>query len=159
MAWTYTSTSLASSTSAHHNRAIVRLRIGDTIPTAAQKLDDAEIDYLVNSMGSVTMAAARAAESLGAKYASVPESKRVGDLALTRKEHDRLMTLSKELYREAASGVTPYVGGVSLQDKINNENDPDRSGPAFVRGANDYPGTAQAGGTAASQSTSGVWVS
>lgn len=145
MTFTYHSSELASSTWAHHDRAVLRLTIGDTSTSRAYNLDDAEVDYYVASFNDQTMAAAQAAEALAAKYAESATSKKVGDLQIVRDEHTRLLALARDLSRQAASGCKPLVGGVSVADKESREANTDRVTPAFYRGRGDNPMAHQPG--------------
>lgn len=138
--WTYNTSSLASPTSSGYGAAYVRLTIGDTQSTALKTLEDEEISFFIDQSGSLNGASALAAQSLAAKYASVPREKRVGPFHLYRDEFNRLMSLSAALIKQDASYAIPVVGGVLVSDKTQRETDTDRVQPAFVKGADDYPG-------------------
>ena len=140
MSWTYNTSSLANPTSSGYGAAFVRATIGDTESTALKTLSDEEVQFFVDQSGTFTGAAVLAARGLAAKYARVPKTKRVGPFLLARDEYKRLMDLSSQLRRDNVNDAIPLVGGVLLSDKIQREVDTDRVQPAFVKGADDYPG-------------------
>lgn len=146
MAFTYQSSKLSTPSSTAYNRTVVRTLIGDTSTSRRYNLDDAQVDWFVLNGGNINLSAANAAEALGALYVEAAESKKVGDLAITRREGDRLVKLAEQLRRRAAASATPLVGGVSVADKQAREDDTDRTNPSFTRGRGDYPGTNQPGG-------------
>lgn len=138
--WTYNTSSLSSPTSSGYGAAYVRAVIGDTLSTALRTLQDEEVQFFVDQSATLNGAAALAARGLAAKYATVPKTKKVGPFMLAREEYKRLIDLSSSLRRDDASFAMPLVGGVVLSDKLTRETDPDRVQPAFVKGADDYPG-------------------
>lgn len=148
LVFTYVASELSDTTSTGHDRYVVRMLIGDTSTSRAQNLDDAEVDYFASGAGNLNLAAANAAEALGAKYLEAANSKKVGDLSIdkSKDEGDRLYRLAKSLRRRATAGATPIVGGVLISDKQDREADSDRTSPSFYRGRGDYPGTSQPGG-------------
>jgi len=123
----------------------VRFLIGDK-STTNPDLSDSEIAYLLSVEGNEPLrAAARAAETLSAKYAKDPSEKKVGPLtimhgtrAVTRSmEYARL---AKALWNQVASkSVAPFAGGISVADKNSRRQDSDRVQPAFARDMMEYP--------------------
>ena len=138
MAWTYGGNPAASA------RDAVRYLIGDTLAgsTAAQPtLSDAEVDYELG-LASGASAAAAAARSLAAKFARYPSSKQVGDLSVTYGDRREALTaIAERLDRSVALAAVPVAGGISIADKDNVEDDPDRVAPGFSVGMHDHPVT------------------
>lgn len=122
----------------------VRFLVGDT-STSTPDLSDEEVAFLLDTEGSPTRAAARAAETLSARYSKTASEKRVGPLTII--QGTRAMSksmefgrLAKLLWARAASGdSTPYAGGTSLNDKSIRQTDPDRVKPSFSRRMMEYP--------------------
>lgn len=121
----------------------VRMRIGDT-SSGDPLMQDEEIEALVTSEGNRHLAAAVAAETIGAKFARYVD-KSVGKLSLSMaqaSEHyfklaDRLR--SDVLMDTSAGG--PYAGGISQADKEQDESDSDRVDPGFYVGQFDSRGS------------------
>ena len=84
----------------------VRLIIGDN--TASEVFTDAEITYFltVNS-NNIYLAAAEALGAWMSKYATSPDSERIGDYAYTQKIIANMNKLKKELEDKVA--LTPYL--------------------------------------------------
>lgn len=121
-----------------------RFEIGDTT-AATPQMSDAEAEYLLATHGSVRSAAIAACTALEAKAASGGIDKQVGDLRISGSQLARnYQSLRKALTRQAALGVVPCAGGISVQDKIDAENDTDRTAPSFIRGQ--FDSHQQAGG-------------
>jgi len=79
------------------NTEIVRLKIGDTDSTA-YVFTDAEIAYfLTENSANVNLAAAAALEAWVAKYATAPDSEKIGDYAYTQKIVDNMLKLAAKL--------------------------------------------------------------
>lgn len=123
----------------------VRFLVGDT-DTADELLTDAAVAYLLSDQGgNVKRAAAKAAETLAARFAKHPSEKKVGPLMImygTRAVTitDAYMKLAKLLWAQASGGtVGPYAGGISVSDKMTNVEDTDRVRPAFARRMMRYP--------------------
>lgn len=116
----------------------VRFLIGDT-NQAAPLLTDEEVAFLLLDENSdPRRAAARAAETLAAKYTQQASERRVGPLMIT--SGNRTLTKGQEfarlatrLWARANSSSGPYAGGISFADKITRAGDPDRVRPAFRR--------------------------
>jgi hypothetical protein len=114
----------------------------DCIPETDAVLSDEEIQYLIDSNNHVLFAAADAAEAIGAKYASDPSSKDVGDFKLSYPGDGRSGTyagLAKRLRARAAkkAGSSLYAGGISKTDKAAMETDSNRVQPVFKIGMDD----------------------
>lgn len=131
----------------------VRFLVGDTGTTS--ELTDPEIAFLLEQEDSNTYrAAARAAETLGARY-SKSVDKQVGNLRLSSSQKaDAYRKLALSLWEQATRGtfipgslVAPWAGGISRNDKINRARNPDRVRPSFARRMMRYPfGDAAASG-------------
>jgi len=84
----------------------VRLIIGDN--TGTEVFTDAEITYfLTENSNSIPLAAADALEAWMAKYATAPDSEKIGDYAYTQKIIDKMNKLQKELREKVAR--SPYL--------------------------------------------------
>lgn len=135
MTWTYTADPTSSDIDA------IRLLIGDTVSTDPQ-LSDEELQWFLDTEGSVNGAAAAAVRSLIAKYARLVD-KSVGDLSLSYSQRVAaykalLATIER---RQAIGSAAPVVGGISRSRKDEVDADSDRVEPAFKRDQFAYPGT------------------
>lgn len=117
----------------------VRFYVGDT-DVASPDLTDEEVAFLLLEENDNTLrAAARAAETLAAKYTKRADSKKVGPLAII--QSNRANTKAQEFGRLAAwlwaragaGNAGPYAGGISVSDKNSRILDSDRVRPAFSR--------------------------
>ena len=89
------------------DRGKVRLIIGDTSTTACV-FSDAEIDiFLSMNSSNINLASAEALGAWAAKYATAPDSERIGDYSYTQKIIANMNKLKKELEEKDAS--TPYM--------------------------------------------------
>ncbi len=99
--WTYDLTT---------NVGKIRLIIGDTDidPTSDAVFTDEELTYFltVNS-NNITLAAADALEAWMAKYATSPDSEKIGDYSYTQKIVQNMNKLQKELREKDATN--PYL--------------------------------------------------
>ena len=98
----------------------VRLIIGDTDvhPGSDAVFSDEELTYFYSIGGSVSIAAAMAAEAWAAKYAVNASSETIGDYAYTSKVVDNLLALAKRLRDLADTSLTPAMDWAEL-DLIN----------------------------------------
>lgn len=142
MSWSYLSTAPGSS-----DRSWVRLRIGDN-SSGDQQLQNEEIDMLLASEGSKYAAAAAAARTIGAKFATRVD-RTIGKLRISMAQaSDHYFKLAETLDSEAAAGAAsegmdpPFAGGISIADKDASKADTDRPAYAFTRGQFDHPGAA-----------------
>ena len=116
----------------------------DCIPETDALLSDEEIQYEIDSNSSAYFAAASAAESIAAKYASDPKSKTVDDFTLSYGDTGRSKTfgdLARRLRARGATKVVPYAGGLSKADKATMVADTDRVQPVFTIGMDDHTGS------------------
>lgn len=123
----------------------VRFLVGDT-NLSAQEFQDDEVQYLLSEEnGNTFRAAARAAETLAAKYSAAVVEKQVGPLRISSgtrglTKAERYLKLAKHLWSRAFSrSVSPYAGGISVADKNERRADTDRVKPAFARDQMRYP--------------------
>lgn len=118
----------------------VRLRIGDTSSGSA-RFQDEEINNLLSIYGNRYIAAAVAAETIGAQYAARTD-KTVGKLSISQGSLSKhYFDLGRQLRHEAGLHATPFAGGISVAQKDSETSDTDRVDPAFSVGAFDNPGT------------------
>lgn len=121
----------------------VRFQVGDT-DCATARLSDAEIRALLESEGSPTRAASRAAVAIASQFAAK------FDIATGRvrkslsQVFDHYLKLADRLMEEAdASDAGFYAGGLSHAEKQADASDTDLVQPTFVGGAFGNP---EAGG-------------
>jgi hypothetical protein len=114
----------------------VRTLIGDTL-TADQQITDEEIGYFLTQRASVYGASAMACRALAAKYSrSVTMgagATRINFSDLSKAYAARAIAFDQQ----AATGVVPYAGGISIADKRQQLQDPDRVAPQFNLGQDD----------------------
>ena len=115
----------------------VRFRIGDNV-SCEPLFQDEEIAAAISARGSLAGACADLCRALATKYS------RSVDFAVTGGGRASYSQLSKQYNRQAvmfevkaASLATPYVAGISVTDKLNQELDTDRVPPQFVIGMHD----------------------
>lgn len=130
----------------------VRLLVGDiSTSTSGEYLADGDYTYFNSAASNTFVAAQLAANSLAALFTGAAASasgsgfveKKVGDLTLKKADAVSLAKsyreLSFKLQRMAASGMTPYAGGLSVSGKRDVETDTDRVKPRFSGGQFDNP--------------------
>lgn len=134
MTWTY------SGDPSSDEKDAVRFLIGDT-DSDDELIQDEEINYLLDEEGAVKLAAARAAETIAAKFARKAD-RTIGDYSEKfSQKADNYFSLAKELEQQYDDDVSekamPYAGGISKTDKESRENNTDRVKPAFSKGMMD----------------------
>ena len=103
-------------------------------------LCDEEIDAFLSLEGGRDIAAAAAADAIGATFARQVD-KTVGKLKISiAKASESYFALGDRLRFKAASRAAPYAGGISKADKLDAEQDPDRVEPSFSIGFTDFDG-------------------
>lgn len=120
----------------------VRFLLGDTDSTA-QQVQDEEINFAIQSIGSVWGAAAICCRALSARMSRLADqqsgtstlnySQRAKAYAQRAREYDTIL---------AERGTTPYSGGMSVTDMQNFALNPDLVQPTFSIGMDDndnYP--------------------
>lgn len=133
MTWSYTVSDLATS-----KKDQVRLLIGDTVQTD-QQLQDEEINFLLSRRGTIYGAAAECCRSLQAKFSrSVDQAS--GNYSAKYSQLAKAYGVKASEYeaKVATSGaVMPHAGGISVTDKLAQEQDSDRVSPQFQVGMDD----------------------
>lgn len=126
-------------------RDAVRLLVGD-ISTAAsgEFLDDADYDFFISQSSNRFISAQIAANALAAKFTGAAASasgdgyleKSVGDLKIKKADAigaaREYRSMASMYGRNAAAGIAPFSGGLSISDKATVGADADRARPAFV---------------------------
>ena len=103
-------------------------------------LQDEEIDAFLSLEGGRDIAAAHAADAIGASFARQVD-KTIGKLKISiAKASGHYFDLADRLRFKANSRAAPYAGGISQDDKRDAERDTDRVKPAFSLGFTDYAG-------------------
>lgn len=148
MTWSFTNNP------ANSNRDLVRILIQDT-NTSAQLLSDEFIAYALAQKPNAYLAASLCAKTLvnstvaaNAYLAANVTKKKVGDLEVSYggggggvAAADHYRALAKSLRLEAAMKVTPFSGGISVDDKASQRQDSDWDRPPFELGMHDNPNT------------------
>lgn len=132
MAWTYDETKLA--TNAVYR---VRLKLGD-LNSAAQQLQDEEIQLLIEQNQTEDGAVRAAARLLANRYAR-DSDKWVGDLKILYSQRARAY---REMAESTLAGTTmsygrPFAGGIRVSDKEDITSNDDLVQPAFRRNLHD----------------------
>lgn len=133
MTWTYNVASLSTSTLFQ-----VRFLLGDTL-SADPQLQDEEVNYALMVRGNVWAAAATCALSIAAQLSRKADTVQ-GDLHTTYSQRAKAYAARSTEYETKATslgGALPYAGGISLADKEQQEQDPDRVSPNFNIGMDD----------------------
>lgn len=133
MSWTYDASQLASSAMMQ-----VRFLVGDTIP-ADQQVQDEEIVFSLIQRPSIYGAAAIVCRTLASKLSRQADvvdkdlrtalSSRAKAYSARAIEYDNKATIR--------GGGFPYAGGLSIADKVRNEQNPDRVQPQFTTSMDD----------------------
>ncbi len=129
------------------NRPIDRVRLEiddrDTIPETDALLTDEEIQYYIDSHNHILLAAAAAADQLGARFAGDPKSKKVGPLEIDfgGGRSAEFKGVAKRLRAQAAKRSGPFAGGLSKAKKVTGRADTDKVQPVFTIGQDDHTGT------------------
>lgn len=138
------------------NTDAVRLYIYDTSTSSGSNIfQDAELTYFINANSNILYAAAAAADAAAGKFSGTGSAsmKKVGDLQISYgggNPASAYRQLAQNLRMQAAMGLKPYVGGITISDKNNEEADTDRVAPGVSIGMHDYE-------TASSSTGRGLW--
>lgn len=133
MVWSYVPAQLAAST-----KDQVRLLIGDVLSTDPQ-MQDEEIVFAISNNSSIAGAAADCCTALASKFARSPDQKSAA-LQVNFSQLSKQYALMAVYYRNQAAiggSAMPYAGGISLTDKLNQEQNSDRVSPQFTIGMQD----------------------
>jgi hypothetical protein len=133
MTFSYTITDLATSP-----KDQVRLMIGDVLSTEPQ-LQDEEIDYFITRRGSTYGAAAECCRALQAKFSrSVDQANGTYKTMYSQMAKAYGIKAAEYESKVASSGAAlPHAGGISIADKIQQEQNTDRVQPQFQVGMDD----------------------
>lgn len=143
MAWTYDVTKFNDNTLSTYPPATngqlmnVRLLIQDN-RTARQLLQDEEIEQFINSEANIYMAAAACCDSLVA-IAGTQKSKKISEFQITY-DAGFYRELAAQLRARGQGHQTPYAGGISIADKLAQQENTDWVPPAVSRGLDDNLG-------------------
>lgn len=136
MTFTYNSTNIGSS-----GLATVRFYTGETT-SEKSVLTDEEIQAVLSNLASnYKLAAAICCDSLSAYYADQADTRNEG---LDIKASQRSAAYAKKaamMRRQSYVGAEMFVGGRSIQTKVDRQADTDLVQPAFTIGQDDFPGT------------------
>lgn len=116
----------------------VRRIIGDVL-VGDQQLVDAEIKWALSQYTNVYLAAAECCRNIAAQYARKVDTVQ-GDLrTMYSAQSAKYSKMATDLEQRgmARGGVGGYAGGISVQDKIAQEDDSDRVTPQFNIGMDD----------------------
>lgn len=108
---------------------------GDDILTT-----DEEITFCLAQAGNNLYAsAALVCDALAGRYRTYPTQESVGRLGLSWADRAKAFTAQAATLRGRGVmvGVSPYVGGISVSDKLTDEENTDRVVPGFRRGMDD----------------------
>lgn len=146
MAWTYDPTQMLSTTAGTYAGSTVGMRnqirfVVQDVQTARQLLQDAEVDWVQTLEANAYMMAAMCCEILVARAGNV-KSKTVGPLSLTY-DPEFYRGLAATLRARGMTNQMPYCGGISIADKVAQQDNPDWVPPRFFRGMFDNPGAQQ----------------
>lgn len=133
MVWTYDLTTIATTP-----KDMVRLQIGDTVPTSPL-LQDEEISFFLTTRANIYGAAAECCRSLAARFSS-QASTAAGDTKIQFSDIAKAYAaraVSFDVKAATAGSAMPYAGGISQSDKQNNKEDTDRTQPQFSIGMDD----------------------
>jgi len=133
--WTYDSTALRTNTLYQ-----VRRLVGDVL-ASDQQLQDEEIRFAISLYSNVYLAAAECCREIAAQYSrKVNTVQGASGLQTNYSQQAIAYTLrAKELENRgmARGGTMPYMGGISIADKVAQQNDTDRVQPSFIIGMDD----------------------
>lgn len=133
MTWSYDIDALGTSP-----KDQVRLLIGDTLQSEPQ-LQDEEIAYLITQRSSVYGAAAECCRSLQAKFSRSVDQTTGTDKTMFSQMAKAYGIKAAEFEDKAAMAGAglPYAGGISVADKLQQQQDRDRVEPQFQIGMED----------------------
>lgn len=133
MTWTYDPSQL--STSAFMQ---VRFMIGDTL-TGDQQIQDEEIQFALTLDPSIWRVAATCCRSIAAQLSRQADSVQ-GELRTLYSSRSKAYATRAASYENTAvarGGGLPYAGGISIADKLQQEQNSDRVDPQFQIGMDD----------------------
>jgi hypothetical protein len=134
--WTYNVSQLIASptvTQQTANLMQVRLLTGDVLASDQQQQDE-EINWQISQYSTIYGAAAACCRSLAAKYARMVDIVQGEMRTLYSARTKRYSDMARDLEMRGLRGAPPYAGGISVNDKTQVADDPDRVPPDFNRG-------------------------
>ena len=146
MAWTYDATAMQSTTAGTYAGSTIGMRnqirfVVQDVQTTRQLLQDAEIDWVQTLEANAYMMAAFCCEILVARAGNVKD-KSVGGLSLTY-DVEFYRGLAATLRARGMTNQMPYCGGISIGDKLAQQDNADWVPPRFFRGMFDNPRAVQ----------------
>lgn len=128
MTWTYNPAIIATDKVSQ-----VRFLVGDTVVTDPQ-VENEEIAFALTQRTSIYGAAAIVCRSLASKLSRQADTvdKDLRTTLSSRAKAYSARAIGYEVQANARGGGMPYAGGISVADKIAQENNPDRVPPAFT---------------------------
>lgn len=142
MSWTYDNTLFASTTAGTYvgstigERYQIRLWLQD-INTNRQLFQDEEIDWTITQEANRYMAAAALCDVLIGRAQGV-KSKKISEFQISY-DPRYYQILAGQLRARGAGHQVPYAGGISISDKLAQQQDTDWVPPAVPRGLDDNP--------------------
>lgn len=132
MSWTYDPAQLASS-----KMMQVRYLVGDTL-ASDQQVQDEEINFTLTQTSSAYGAAAIVCRSLASRFSRQADvvDKDLRTMLSSRAKAYSVRAVEYES-KSTSRGSLPYAGGISIANKIQNEQNPDRVQPQFNIGMED----------------------
>lgn len=128
MTWNYDPSQLATS-----ELMQVRFEISDTDSTNPL-LQDEEVTYAISVESTLWGAAARCCETLARRFLALADVRLGRDLSIIySKQAAQYQEMAKELRLKDLGTVLPYVGGRSIQEKIDAQSAPDAVQPLFSK--------------------------
>jgi len=100
-------------------------------------VQDEEIDWLITQNANLYLAAAALCDVLVAKTGAM-RSKTIGEFRISYSS-DFYKMLGASLRARGLTHQLPYAGGISIADKLNQQNSSDWVDPAVSRGLGDNP--------------------
>jgi hypothetical protein len=111
----------------------VRLIVGDTKQTDPQ-VQDEEINFALTQRPSIWGAAAMVCRSISSRLSREADTvdKDLRTVLSARAKAYAARANEYDLKAAVRGGAMPYAGGISIADKVTNEQDTDRVQPAFT---------------------------
>lgn len=133
MAWTYDLTQLAT-----NKMTQVRYLVGDTL-ASDQQVQDEEINFALGQRPSVYGAAAVVCRSLASKLSRQADvvDKDLRTALSSRAKAYAARAIEYDATAKIRGGGLPYAGGLSISDKLLNEQNPDRVQPQYTLSMDD----------------------
>lgn len=108
----------------------VRRLVGDVL-AGDQQMQDEEINWQITQYSTVYGAAGACCRMLAAQLARKVDTVQGELRTMYSAQTKRYLALAEDLEMRGLRGVVPYAGGISVTDKVNVAQDPDRAPPEF----------------------------